>query len=77
MAKSKIVKANEKIAEKVVGTFVGGYSKIEDAFVDRYLTKDGETVADAKERLKKEQEKREAENAESTKNTLPTDTGKM
>lgn len=68
MAKSKIVKVNEKIAEKVVGTFekieekvVDGYSKIEDAFVDRYLTKDGETVADAKERLKKEQEKREAE----------------
>ena len=66
MAKSKIVKANEKIAEKVVGTFekieetvVGGYSKIEDAFVDRYLTKDGETVADAKERLKKEQENRD------------------
>ena len=57
MAKSKIVKVNEKIAEKVVD----GYSKIEDAFVDRYLTKDGETVADAKERLKKEQEKREAE----------------
>ena len=56
---------------------VGGYSKIEDAFVGRYLTKDGETVADAKERLKKEQEKREAEKAESTKNTLPTDTGKM
>lgn len=59
MAKSKIVKANEKIAEKVVDTFekiestvVGGYSKIEDAFVDRYLTKDGETTADAKERLK-------------------------
>lgn len=71
MAKSKIVKVNEKIAEKVVGTFekieekaVGGYSKIEDAFVDRYLTKDSETVADAKERLKKEQEKREAEKAE-------------
>ena len=68
MAKSKIVKVNEKIAEKVVGTFekieekvVDGYSKIEDAFVDRYLTKDGETVADAKERLKKEQEKCEAE----------------
>ena len=68
MGKSKIVKVNEKIAEKVVGTFekieekvVDGYSKIEDAFVDRYLTKDGETVADAKERLKKEQEKREAE----------------
>lgn len=61
MAKSKIVKANEKIAEKVVGTFekiedtvVTGYSKIEDAFVDRYLTKDGETVEEAKERLRKQ-----------------------
>lgn len=63
MAQSKLVEANKKIAEKVVGTFekiedtvVGGYSKIEDAFVDRYLTKDGETVEDAKKRLKKEQE---------------------
>lgn len=63
MAKSKIVKANEKIAEKVTDGFkkisdtvVGGYTKIEDAFVDRYLTKDGETVQEAKERLKKEQE---------------------
>ena len=81
MAKSKIVKANEKIAEKVVGTFekientvVGGYSKIEDAFVDRYLTKDGESVADAKERLKKEQEKRETE---AVKNILPTCGDKM
>lgn len=61
MAKSKIVKANEKIAETVVGTFgkiektvVGGYTKIEDAFVDRYLTKEGETVKEAKERLKRE-----------------------
>lgn len=63
MAQSKLVKANEKIAEKVVGTYkkiedtvVGGYSKIEDSFVDRYLTKDGETVAEAKERLKQERE---------------------
>ena len=61
MAKSKFVKANEKIAEKVVGayekiesTVVGGYTKIEDAFVDRYLTKDGETVEDAKKRIKGE-----------------------
>ncbi len=70
MAKSKIVKANEKIAEKVVDgykkvedtvvsgykkvedTVVGGYKKIEDSFVDKYLTKDGETVEEAKERLK-------------------------
>lgn len=64
MAKSKIVKANEKIAEKVTDGFkrisdtvVKGYTKIEDSFVDRYLTKDGETVEEAKARLKKEQEK--------------------
>lgn len=62
MAKAKIVNVNEKIASKVVGTFekiedtvVNSYTKIEDAFVDRYLTKDGESVKDAKERLKKEQ----------------------
>ncbi len=62
-AKSKLVKANEKIAEKVVGTFekientfVSGYTKIEDAFVDRYLTKDGESVEEAKKRLKRERD---------------------
>ena len=61
MAKSNLVKANEKITEKVVGTFkkiedtvIGNYTKIEDAFVDRYLTKDGEGVEEAKQRLKKE-----------------------
>ena len=59
MAKSKLAKANEKIAEKVVGTFekiedtvVGSYTKIEDAFIDRYLTKDGESIEEAKKRLK-------------------------
>lgn len=31
---------------------VDGYTKIEDKFVDRYLTRDGETVEQAKERLK-------------------------
>lgn len=58
MAKSKLVKTNEKIAEKVVGTYkkiedtvVGGYTKIEDAFVDRYLTKDGESVEEAKKKV--------------------------
>ena len=61
MAKSKLVKANDKIAEKVVGGFkaiengvVGAYSKIEDKFVDQFLTKDGETVEEAKVRLKQE-----------------------
>lgn len=62
--KSKLVKVNEKIEEKVIGTYkkiedtvVGGYTKIEDTFVDRYLTKDGETVEEAKERLKQEHKK--------------------
>jgi len=71
MAKSKIVKANDKVAEAVTGGykkieksvvdgykrieqgFVGRYTKIEDKFVDAYLTKDGETVEEAKARLKK------------------------
>ena len=59
MAKSKIARTNEKIAEKVTGTFekientvIGSYTKIEDAFVDMYLTRDGETVEEAKARLK-------------------------
>ncbi len=70
MAKSKIVKANEKIAEAVTSGYkkiekgvvdgykkieqgvVGSYTKIEDKFVDAYLTKDGETVEEAKARLK-------------------------
>ena len=72
MAKSKIVQANEKIAEAVTGGYkkiekgvvggykkieqgvVSGYSKIEDKFVEAYLTKDGETVEEAKARLKKD-----------------------
>lgn len=65
MAKSKLVTANEKIAKKVVDTYkkmentvVGGYTKIEDIFVDRYLTKDGESVEEAKARLKRENIKR-------------------
>ena len=60
MAKSKLVKINEKIADNVTGGFkkieetvVGSYKKIEDAFVDRYLTHDGETIEEAKKRIKK------------------------
>lgn len=67
MAQSKFVKANEEIAKKVTGAFekiegavVSGYTKVEDAFVDRYLTKDGETVEEAKARLKQEQKQRES-----------------
>ncbi len=64
MAKSKLVKANEKVADAVVGTYkkiegavVGGYTKIEDKFVDQFLTRDGETVEEAKQRLKQEPQK--------------------
>ena len=78
MAKSKLVKANEKIAEGVTTGFkkmsdgvttgfkkisdgvVGGYTKIEDKFVEEFLTHDGETVSEAKARLKEEEEQRKA-----------------
>ena len=76
MAKSKLIKANEKIAQNVVKGYkliengaVGGYRKIEngvvggfhkicDSFVDNFLTREGESVEDAKQRLRKEQEER-------------------
>lgn len=62
MAKSKLIKINKKIAEKVTGCYkkiedgvVGGFTKISDQFTDSFLTKDNETVNDAKKRLAKEQ----------------------
>ena len=73
MEKSKLVNANEKIAESVVGGckkieegVVGGYKKIEDGavggfnkiadkFVDSFLTKEGESVEEARQRLAREQ----------------------
>ena len=77
MAKSKLVKVNEKIAENVVGGYkkiekgvvggykkiengvVGGFNKISDKFVDQFLTREGESVEDAKKRLAAEQTARE------------------
>jgi len=71
MAKSKLVQANEKIAETVVKGYktvenavvsgyktvengvTGAYEKIEDKFIDQYLMREGETVEEAKARLKK------------------------
>ena len=38
--------------KKIERGVVNGYTKIEDKFVDAYLTKDGETVEEAKARLK-------------------------
>ena len=82
MSKSKLVRANEKITERVVSGYqkiedgvVGGYQKIEsgvvngftkitDRFVEQFLTKEGETVQEAKERLAVEQAAREAEAAD-------------
>lgn len=79
MAKSKIVKANEKIAEGVTHGFkqmeegvvggykkiengvVGGFTKISDKFVDNFLTREGESVEEAKARLAEEQKVREDE----------------
>ena len=67
MARSKLIKANERVAEvvtkgfsKVEQTVVDSYTKIEDKFVQAYLTKEGESVSQAKERLRKEQEQRDA-----------------
>lgn len=49
-----VVEGYKKIEEGVVE----GYTKIEDKFVDAYLTKDGETVGEAKARLKGESEEK-------------------
>lgn len=61
MARSRLMKVNDKIAEKVLDTFdkiehtvVTSYTKIEDSFVERYLAKEGESLEDAKRRLKEE-----------------------
>lgn len=76
MAKSKLVKANERIAEGVisgckkiengvVGSYkkieegaVGGFNKMTDQFVDNFLTKEGESVEEAKARIAAEQKAR-------------------
>lgn len=77
MAKSKLVQVNEKIEKKVVGGYkkieesaVGGFNKIADKFVDNFLTKEGESVEEAKERLAAEQKAREAAGAEAKERRL-------
>ena len=66
MAKSKLVAANKKIEEVVVGGYkkiengvVSGFNKMADGFIDQFLTREGESVEEAKIRLQKEQEERE------------------
>lgn len=59
MAKSKLKQTNDRIARACTGLYgkiesavVGEYTRVEDAFVDRYLTREGETVEEAKKRLR-------------------------
>ena len=73
---SKIVDANKKIEDAVVGGYkkveeavVGGYQKIEDRFVDTFLKKEGETTKEAKERIQQEQKMRDDENHKYSKST--------
>ena len=55
-----VVGTYQKIEDTVVGTykkiedgFVGAYRNVEDQFVDHFLTREGETPEEARERLKK------------------------
>ncbi len=59
MALSRLAHAEKKIEKAVVGgykrieeTVVSCYTKIEDKFVGSFLTDNGESVAEAKKRLK-------------------------
>lgn len=52
----KVVSGYKKIEEGAVG----GFNKIADKFVDNFLTKEGESVEEARERLAAEQKAREA-----------------
>ena len=74
---SKLVDANKKIENAVVGGYkkveesvVGGYKKIEDKFVDTFLKKDGETIYEAKVRVKEEQQQLEEQNRARVEETL-------
>lgn len=63
MAESKLIQFNKKVTQSVTNGFghiqqavVETYVKIEDRFVARYLTREGETVEDAKLRLKQDRQ---------------------
>lgn len=65
-----VVGGYKKIEEVVVSGYkkieegaVGGFQKITDKFVDNFLTQEGETVEEAKERLNAEQKARETDKA--------------
>ncbi len=67
-----IISGYKKIEEGVVGGYkkieesaVEGFNKIADKFVDNFLTKDGESVEEAKTRLSAEQKERRKDGIES------------
>ena len=58
---ASLKETNKKIEHAATGTYhkiedavTGTYQKIEDKFVDTFLRADGETIAEAKERLRAE-----------------------
>ena len=59
---SKIEKVVVDSYKKVEDSVVGGYKKVEDKFVDTFLKKDGETIDEAKARVKEEQTRLEEQN---------------
>lgn len=46
--------------KKIENGVVEGFAKITDTFVDQFLTREGESVEEAKKRLEQEQKDREA-----------------
>lgn len=52
---SKLTEVNKKMEKAVVE----GYKKIEDKFIATFLTKDGESVEEARERMNSEKEENE------------------
>ena len=69
MAKSKLVQINEKISETVTGGFkkiedgvVSGFNKMTDKVVDQFLTREGESVEDARKRMSGQQADAKAPN---------------
>lgn len=62
----EVTSGYKKVEESVVGGYkkieegaVGGFHKMADKFVDSFLTKEGESIEEAKVRLAKEQMERE------------------
>ena len=58
---SKLKEANKKIETAVVGSYkriedtvVNSYKKVEDKFIDAFLAEDGESIEEARTRVKEQ-----------------------